>query len=55
MPHTMYSDWPLSSADLVLLPRCDGPKLKSFDFQGVQIIEFLEHVGEGLYVYVFKV
>ncbi|KAH9995148.1 kinetochore Sim4 complex subunit FTA2-domain-containing protein [Xylariaceae sp. FL0662B] len=55
MPYTMYPDWPLSSADLVPLPRCDGPKLKPFDFQGAQTIEFLEHVGEGLHAHVFKV
>src|SRR5438874_250828 len=55
MPHTMYPDWPLSTADLVPLPRCDGPKLKPFDFQGAQTIEFLEHVGEGLHAHVFKV
>ncbi|KAJ9130230.1 Kinetochore complex Sim4 subunit Fta2 [Pleurostoma richardsiae] len=51
----MYPDWPRSSADLVPLPRCDGPKLKPFDFQGTQTIEFLEHVGEGLHAHVFKV
>ncbi|XXH01048.1 hypothetical protein Hte_007399 [Hypoxylon texense] len=55
MPHTMYPDWPLSSADLVPLPRCDGPKLKPFDFQGPQAIDFLEYVGEGLHAHVVKV
>lgn len=53
--HTMYPDWPQSDADLVPLPRCDGPKLKPFDFQGAQRIEFLEYVGEGLHAHVFKV
>ncbi|KAK7428378.1 hypothetical protein QQZ08_005135 [Neonectria magnoliae] len=51
----MYPDWPLSSADLVPLPRCDGPKLKPFDFQGAQAIEFLDYLGEGLHAYAFKV
>lgn len=55
MLHTMYPDWPRSSADLVLLPRCSGPKLKPFDFSGAQTTEFLEHVGEGLHTHVFKV
>ncbi|KAI0004789.1 kinetochore Sim4 complex subunit FTA2-domain-containing protein [Xylariaceae sp. FL0662B] len=50
----MYPDWPESDADLVPLPRCDGPKLKPFDFQGPQKIEFLEHLGEGLHARVFK-
>ncbi|KAI0535861.1 kinetochore Sim4 complex subunit FTA2-domain-containing protein [Xylaria digitata] len=51
----MYPDWPESDADLVPLPNCDGPKLKSFDFQGPQKIEFLEYLGEGLHAHVFKV
>ncbi|KAI0116470.1 kinetochore Sim4 complex subunit FTA2-domain-containing protein [Nemania sp. FL0031] len=51
----MYPDWPKSDADLVPLPKCDGPKLKPFDFQGPQKIEFLERVGEGLHAHVFKV
>ncbi|EMR71838.1 hypothetical protein UCREL1_1113 [Eutypa lata UCREL1] len=34
---------------------CDGLKLKPFNFQGPQKIEFLEHLGEGLYAHVFKV
>ncbi|KAI0386000.1 kinetochore Sim4 complex subunit FTA2-domain-containing protein [Hypomontagnella monticulosa] len=55
MPHTMYPDWPRSSEDLVPLPLCDGPKLKPFDFQGAQKIEFLEYIGEGLHAHVFKV
>lgn len=55
MAHTMYADWPLSNADLVPLPRCDGPKLDPFDFQGPHTIEFLEHAGDGLHAHVFKV
>ncbi|KAJ8131268.1 hypothetical protein O1611_g2357 [Lasiodiplodia mahajangana] len=51
----MYPDWPESDADLVPLPKCDGPKLKPFDFQGPQKIEFLERIGEGLHSHVFKV
>ncbi len=51
----MYPDWPQSAADLVPLPLCDGPKLKPFDFQGPQRIEFLEHIGQGLHAHVFKV
>ncbi|KAI1073595.1 kinetochore Sim4 complex subunit FTA2-domain-containing protein [Whalleya microplaca] len=51
----MYPDWPESDADLVPLPKCDGPKLKPFNFQGPQKIEFLEHLGEGLHAHVFKV
>ncbi|KAF9766580.1 hypothetical protein IL306_000988 [Fusarium sp. DS 682] len=51
----MYPDRPQSNADLVPLPQCDGPKLKAFDFQGPQKIEFLEHVGDGIHSYVFKV
>ncbi|KAI1461805.1 kinetochore Sim4 complex subunit FTA2-domain-containing protein [Annulohypoxylon moriforme] len=51
----MYPDWPKSAADLVPLPRCDGPKLEPFDFRGSQKIEFLEYVGEGLHAHVFKV
>jgi len=51
----MYPDWPQSPADLVPLPRCDGPKLSPFDFQGPQKIEFLEHLDEGLHAHVFKV
>lgn len=48
-------DWPKSDADLVTLPKCDGLKLKPFNFQGPQKIEFLEHLREGLYAHVFKV
>ncbi|OAP60928.1 hypothetical protein AYL99_05930 [Fonsecaea erecta] len=51
----MYLDWPESPADLVPLPRCDGPKLKPFNFKGSQEIEFLEYLGEGLHAHVFKV
>ncbi|KAI0554208.1 kinetochore Sim4 complex subunit FTA2-domain-containing protein [Xylaria curta] len=51
----MYPDWPRTDADLVPLPRCDGPKLQPFDFGGPQAIEFLEYVGEGLHAHVFKV
>ncbi|KAG8418655.1 hypothetical protein J3459_012175 [Metarhizium acridum] len=38
----MYPDWPDSVTDLVPLPQCPGPKLKPFDFQGPQKINFLE-------------
>lgn len=51
----MYPDWPESAADLVPLPHCEGPKLKPFDFQGPQKIEFLEYIGEGSHSHVFKV
>lgn len=51
----MYPDWPESADDLVPLPLCDGPKLKPFDFQGPQQIEFLEFLGDGTHSYVFKV
>ncbi len=51
----MYPDWPRTSADLVPLPRCDGPKLQPFDFHGKQQIEFLEYIGEGSHAHVFKV
>jgi len=51
----MYPDWPQSAADLVLLPHCDGPKLETFDFQGPQKIKFLDHLGESLHSFVFKV
>ncbi|KAH9996643.1 kinetochore Sim4 complex subunit FTA2-domain-containing protein [Xylariaceae sp. FL0662B] len=51
----MYPDWPESQADLVPLPSCDGPKLRPFDFQGPQRIDFLEHLGEGTHAHVFKV
>lgn len=53
-PYTMYPDWPRSDADLVPLPRCDGPKLEPFDFGGAQAIEFLGYIGEGLHAHVFK-
>ncbi|CAM1502362.1 Fc.00g043460.m01.CDS01 [Cosmosporella sp. VM-42] len=51
----MYPDWPESAADLVPMPRCDGPKLEPFDFQGQQNMEFLEYLGEGSHSHVFKV
>ncbi|OTA95559.1 hypothetical protein M434DRAFT_379259 [Hypoxylon sp. CO27-5] len=51
----MYPDWPESPADLVPLPRCEGPKLEPFEFNGPQRIDFLEYIGEGLHAYVFKV
>ena len=51
----MYPDWPQSATDLVPQPHCDGPKLRPFDFQGPQKIEFLEHLGDGLHAIVFKV
>jgi hypothetical protein len=51
----MYPDWPRSEADLVPLPRCDGPKLEPFDFKGPQQIEFLEYLGDGLHSQVLKV
>ncbi|KAI0857160.1 hypothetical protein F4860DRAFT_506253 [Xylaria cubensis] len=50
----MYPDWPRSDADLVPLPRCEGPKLQPFDFGGPQAIEFLKYVGDGLHGHVFK-
>jgi len=52
---TMFPRWPKSAADLVPLPRCDGPKMKPFDFQGPQKIEFLERLGEGSHSHVVKV
>ncbi|CAK7236769.1 hypothetical protein SCUCBS95973_009723 [Sporothrix curviconia] len=51
----MYPDWPETTADLVPLPLCDGPKLAAFDFQGDQQIDFLEYLGEGLHAHVVKV
>ncbi|KAH0555809.1 hypothetical protein GP486_006245 [Trichoglossum hirsutum] len=51
----MYPDWPQSTADLVPLPNCDGPKLEAFDFQGPQKIKFLDHIGDGAHSRVFKV
>lgn len=51
----MYPDWPRSDADLVPLPKCEGPKLKAFDFRGRQRIGFLELLGEGSHGVVFKV
>lgn len=40
---------------MVPLPTCDGPKLKPFDFQGPQKIEFLDYLGDGLHSHVMKV
>lgn len=51
----MYPDHPDSPSDLVPLPRCDGPKLESFDFKGPQSIQFLEYLGRGLHSHVIKV
>ncbi|OAQ72508.1 kinetochore sim4 complex subunit FTA2 domain-containing protein [Pochonia chlamydosporia 170] len=51
----MFPDWPDSAADLIPLPPCEGPKLKPFDFQGPQKIDFLEYLGEGRHSFVFKV
>jgi hypothetical protein len=51
----MYPDWPSSLADLVPLPLRDGPKLKPFDFNGPQQIEFLEYLGQGSHSDVLKV
>ncbi|KAI1764213.1 kinetochore Sim4 complex subunit Fta2 [Hypoxylon sp. FL1150] len=51
----MYPDWPESDADLLPLPRCDGPKLKPFRFDGPQKIKFLDYLGEGSHGHVFKV
>ncbi|KAI1744600.1 kinetochore Sim4 complex subunit FTA2-domain-containing protein [Xylaria scruposa] len=50
----MYPDWPKSTADLVPLPYCNGPKLKPFPFQGPQRIKFLGYLGEGSHAHVFK-
>ncbi|KAH7134040.1 kinetochore Sim4 complex subunit FTA2-domain-containing protein [Dactylonectria macrodidyma] len=50
----MYPDWP-EHVPLQPQPRCIGPKLKPFDFQGPQKIEFLEYLGEGLHSHVVKV
>lgn len=51
----MYPDWPESDDDLIPLPECPGPKLKPFDFQGPQKIEFLGIAGEGTHAIVIKV
>lgn len=37
------------------LPLGEGPKLKPFDFEGPQSIEFLEFLGRGTHSQVFKV
>ncbi|KAF5600762.1 kinetochore complex Sim4 subunit Fta2 [Fusarium pseudoanthophilum] len=51
----MYPERPQSVADLVPLPQGNGPKIKAFDFQGPQQIEFLDHLGSGIHSIVFKV
>ncbi|KAI1317819.1 kinetochore Sim4 complex subunit FTA2-domain-containing protein [Xylariaceae sp. FL0255] len=51
----MYPEFPETADDLVSLPRCDGPKLKPFDFKGWRKIEFLEYLGSGLHSYILKV
>ncbi|KAF5709243.1 kinetochore sim4 complex subunit FTA2 domain-containing protein [Fusarium mundagurra] len=51
----MYPERPQSVADLVPLPQGNGPKIKAFDFQGPQQIEFLDHLGSGTHSIVFKV
>ena len=51
----MFPDWPEPGVPLEPLPLCDGPKLKPFDFQGPQEIEFLEVLGSGQHSIVFKV
>lgn len=51
----MFPFLPESSADLVPLPLCEGPKLKPFAFQDQQNIEFLEYLGAGAHSYVWKV
>lgn len=52
----MFPDHPTSPYDLLPpLPRCDGPKLEPFDFQGPQNIEFLAYLGAGLHSHVVKV
>ncbi len=40
---------------MVPLPWCDGPTLKSFDFQGPQNVELPQHLGKGLRSHVSKV
>lgn len=51
----VYPSLPMSPQDLEPLPPCDGPKLKPFNFQGAQQIEFLERLGDGLHAIVFKI
>jgi hypothetical protein len=52
----LYPELPQSGSDLIPLPqRVNGPKLKPFDFQGSQQIEFLDYLGEGLHSHVIKV
>ncbi|KAF4501604.1 kinetochore complex Sim4 subunit Fta2 [Fusarium agapanthi] len=51
----MYPERPQSVADLVPLPQGNGPKIKAFDFQGPQQIEFSDHLGSGTHSIVFKV
>ncbi|KAF5636641.1 kinetochore sim4 complex subunit FTA2 domain protein [Fusarium sp. NRRL 52700] len=50
----MYPERPQSVADLVPLPHGNGPKLKAFNFQSPQQIEFLDHLGSGTHSIVFK-
>ncbi|CAH0004893.1 unnamed protein product [Clonostachys byssicola] len=53
---SLYPELPQSGSDLIPLPqRVNGPKLKPFDFQGPQQIEFLDHLGQGLHSEVIKV
>ncbi|CAK7211965.1 hypothetical protein SCUCBS95973_001302 [Sporothrix curviconia] len=51
----VFPDWPRSDADLVPLPRVEGPKLKAFDFGGEQQIEFLDYLGSGVHGHVLRV
>lgn len=53
---SLFPELPQSGSDLIPLPRrAKGPKLKPFDFQGPQQIEFLDHLGHGLHSHVVKV
>lgn len=40
---------------LVPLPQCPRPKLKPFDFQGPQAIEFIDLLGRGVHSEVYRV
>ncbi|VUC20217.1 unnamed protein product [Clonostachys rosea] len=51
----LYPELPQSGSGLIPLPRIKGPKLRPFDFQGPQRIEFLEHLGDGVHSHVIKV
>lgn len=51
----MYPETPQSVAGLVPLPQGNGPKIKAFDFQGPQQIEFLDRLGSGIHSIVFRV